>query len=219
MHGMSEEEIELRGTDSPRRSDARGAYSPPWTPDEREILLGAEEKMKEVPSLSNNVIKRLLPKGSYTATVQALAKKWGPVMDVDPLWIVAHCKVESSMQPLAHNESGNAYGLMQIKPATAVDIVRLIKAEGLSKDPRVSPVLKNWKSEPENLFNPELNLMLGAFYLGYLKKKFMTDDHKIVAAAYNQGPGAMRKALREKKLTAPMSHYVASIEAAKREFA
>lgn len=218
MHGMSEEEVELRGTDSPRKSDARG-YSPPWTPDDREILLGAETKVKEVPSLSNNVIKRLLPKGSYTETVKVLAKKWGGIMDVDPLWIVAHCKVESSMQPLAHNESGNAYGLMQIKPATATHIVHLAKAEGLSKDPRVAPVLRNWKGEPENLFNPELNLMLGSIYLSYLKKKFDTEDHKIVAAAYNQGPGAMRKALREKKMTAPMNHYVASIEEAKREFA
>ncbi len=218
MHGMSEEEVELRGTDSPRLSDTRG-FSPPWSPDTAEILLGDEEKPKEVPSLSNDVIKRLLPKGSYTKTVQALAQKWGPIMDVDPLWIAAHCKVESHMQPLAHNTSGDAYGLMQIKPATATDIVRLMRSEGLSKDPRVAPVLKNWKGEAENLFNPELNLMLGAFYLGYLKKKFETDDHKIVAGAYNQGAGAMRMALRKKQMTAPMRHYVASIEEAKRELA
>ena len=154
----------------------------------------------------------------YPETVRALAEKWGPVFGVEPGWVISHAYVESSNRPLVFNPRGNAWGLMQLKPGTAADVVRWMKASGASKDPRVKAVLTAcWRGQGEDLWNPELNLMLGTFYLGFIKRKLEKDfgrgDHEIVAAAYNQGPGAVRKALRSGEFvpSEAMKHYVAKI--------
>lgn len=162
----------------------------------------------------------------YPETVKALAEKWGPIFGIPPGWIRSHAFVESSNRPLAYNERGNAYGLMQLKPGTAEDAVRWLKAAGLSKDPRVKEVLKkSWRGQPEDLLNPEVNAMLGGFYLGYIAKMFNTTDHDLVAAAYNQGPGSVRKALKsaEKRglegpdYTAAHKEYIAKIQSAEQQ--
>jgi soluble lytic murein transglycosylase-like protein len=175
--------------------------------------------MPITPEMTERLAKR-----PYPETVRALAAKWGPVFDVDTSWIVSHCYVESSCNPLDYNPRGNAWGLMQIKPPTAEDIVRWMKATGASKNPRVREVLEtSWRGQGEDLWNPELNVMLGTFYLAYIKrdfeKKFGRGDHEIVAAAYNQGPGAVRKALRSGEFipTGEMRKYIAMIEKAKAE--
>jgi soluble lytic murein transglycosylase-like protein len=173
--------------------------------------------------ITEELTKRLAPGKAYPETVRALAEKWGPILGVEPGWVLAHSYVESSNRPLVHNPRGNAWGLMQIKPGTAADIVRWMKATGASKKPEVAEVLKLWKGEPENLLNPELNLMLGTFYLGYIKRRMEKDfgrgDHEIVAAAYNQGPGAARQALKSGSFapTPAMQHYLAKIAEAKTE--
>lgn len=160
----------------------------------------------------------------YPETVRALAEKWGAILGVEPGWVVSHAYVESSNRPLAFNPRGNAWGLMQLKPGTAEDVVRWMKASGASKDPRVVAVLReSWRGQGEDLRNPELNLMLGTFYLGYIRRKFEKDfgrgDHEVVAAAYNQGPGAVRRAMRsgEFEPTDEMKKYIAKISEAKAE--
>lgn len=173
--------------------------------------------------ITPEITKRLSDK-PYPETVRALAEKWGPIFGVEPGWVIAHAYVESSNRPLVHNPRGNAWGLMQLKPGTAEDAVRWMKAAGLAKDPRVKKVLmSSWRGQGEDLYNPELNLMLGTFYLGYIKRRFEDQfgrgDHEVVAAAYNQGPGAVRKALRsgEFQPTSEMQHYISKIADAKAE--
>lgn len=170
------------------------------------------------------VAKKIERGRAYPETVRALAEKWGPIFGVDPSWIISHCYVESTNRPIPVPQRGPARGLMQIKPPTANDIVRWLKASGLASDPRVSSVLKtSWRGQEEDLENPELNLMLGTFYIGYIKKKLeeqfgeLENIQEIVAAAYNQGPGAVRQALRSGtfKPTPPMNVYISKIEDAK----
>ena len=61
-----------------------------------------------------------------------------------------------------------------------------------------------------------LGLDCGAYYLARIKKSFDTEDHDLVAAAYNHGPGAVRKAIREGYYpNTPMQHYIAKIADAK----
>lgn len=175
-------------------------------------------------AITPEITKRLAPNRPYPETVRALAEKWGPIFGVEPGWIISHAKVESSNRPLVYNPRGNAWGLMQLKPGTAEDAVRWIKGAGMAKDPRVKKVLMtSWRGQGEDLWNPELNLMLGTFYLrkirDHFKEKFGRDDHELVAAAYNQGPGAVRKALRSGDFepTKEMQHYIAKIAEAKSE--
>lgn len=171
--------------------------------------------------VTTDIAKKIAPDKPYPQTVRALAEKWEPIFGLPSGWVISHCYVESSNRPGVYNPRGNAYGLMQIKPGTATDILRWIKAAGLSKDPRVKEVLtKAYTGQPSDLFNPEFNIMLGAFYLGYIKKKceetFGDGSHEVVAASYNQGPGAVRKAKREGYYpNKEMSHYIAKIEEAK----
>ncbi len=153
----------------------------------------------------------------YPETASALAEKWGPLFNVSPGWVRSHIFVESTNRPLAHNKTGGAFGFMQLKVPTATDIVRWMKASGLSKDGRVAATLKRcWRGQGEDLLNPDLNVMLGTFYLGYLKKKFGS-DHDLVSAAYNQGPGALNRALKAQKLTSAMKDYIAKIENAEKQ--
>ena len=165
-----------------------------------------------------------LSKKPYPETVKALAEKWAPVFDVDPEWVISHAFVESSFNPLANNPRGNAWGLMQLKPTTAEDIIRWMRVSGALKNPKIKHVLEvSWRGQGEDLLNPELKVMLGSFYLGYIKRRFEQEfgrgDHEIVAAAYNQGPGAVRRALRSGEFvpTSEMQKYIAAISKAKEE--
>lgn len=168
-------------------------------------------------------------KGEYPETVRELAVKWGQIFGVPPSWIVSHAWVESTNHPRAMNPDGPAWGLMQFKLPTAVDVGNLLRklvkncrgqAESEDCPPtidEVARVLKSWRGRGEDLFHPELAVMFGAFYIRHLMRRLgeAGTDQKIVAAAYNQGRGAVMKALRAGKLTPPMKHYLAKIEEAK----
>lgn len=174
--------------------------------------------------ITPKVAQRIEKGKAYPETVRALAEKWAPIFDVDPSWIISHAYVESTNRPIPVPQNGPARGLMQIKPPTANDIARLLRAVA-KKDKRVRDVLaSSWRGQPEeDLLNPELNLMFGTFYIGYIKRKLeqefgeLEDEQHVVAAAYNQGPGAVRKALRSGtfKPTPPMNVYISKIEDAK----
>jgi soluble lytic murein transglycosylase len=66
----------------------------------------------------------------------------------------------------------NAYGLMQIIPVTALEIAGDLDIEF---------------SKPENLFNAELNINMGTYYLRKLLNRY-DDTIEFALAAYNAGP-------------------------------
>ena len=174
-------------------------------------------KRRPMTPLPPDAAGKIDPKAQYPETARALAAKWGKVFDIPPGWVVSHCYVESTNMPFAYNKNGNAYGIMQIKPGTAGDIVRWLKASKYIANPLVTNTLKLWHGNGKDLFNPELNVMFGTFYLRYIKNKFKTNNQKVVAGAYNQGPGAMARALADGELTEAMNEYIALIEDAKKK--
>lgn len=100
---------------------------------------------------------------------------------LDPAMVFAVTRQESAFVTNAKSSSG-ALGLMQLMPATA----QLVAKKNQMK-------LKGHTS----LFEPATNIRLGAHYL-----KMMLDSHEnhpiLAAAAYNAGPGRIRKWLPEK---------------------
>jgi soluble lytic murein transglycosylase len=90
--------------------------------------------------------------------------------DLDPVMILAVIHVESRFDPRAVSSKG-AMGLMQIRPATAREVAGSLGIELTADD---------------QLFDPELNILLGSGYLRYLVDRF--DDRDTALAAYNAGP-------------------------------
>jgi len=97
---------------------------------------------------------------------------WATAYGVDPLLVLAVTRQESNFLPTAVSSS-DARGLMQLLPSTAKWI-----AESKVKEP----------FSGDRLTDPDFNIRLGTWYLGYLIRLFDSDVAKAVAA-YNGGQG------------------------------
>jgi membrane-bound lytic murein transglycosylase MltF len=107
----------------------------------------------------------------YAGWIRELAEEYR----FDWLRIAAQCFQESGLDPNAVSSSG-AVGLMQLLPATAADMG--------CDDPR----------------DPEQNLRAGVRYLDWLRSSYFDDPEldevdrmDLILAAYNAGPGNVRK--------------------------
>lgn len=98
---------------------------------------------------------------------------------IDPLLLLAVMSVESSYDHRAVSPAG-AEGLMQIMPDTAVWAA-----------PRLG-----LKWGRHRRFDPVLNVRLGSRYLAALDRQF-SGRWELTLTAYNRGPGATRRILRE----------------------
>lgn len=88
---------------------------------------------------------------------------------VKPAVLFAVAETESGFDPQAKSLSG-AIGIMQIMPKTGEWIASVLSVEGYSET---------------LLYDPEINICFGAYYLSYLYSIFHSDW--IVFAAYNAG--------------------------------
>jgi soluble lytic murein transglycosylase len=86
--------------------------------------------------------------------------------DLEPTFVAAVVYTESRFRPDARSHRG-AYGLMQLLPQTA----RFIQERG--------GIEGDWRE-------PETNLRIGTWYLGYLEDRYMGDE-RLMLAAYNSG--------------------------------
>ena len=103
----------------------------------------------------------------YSEYVRVHAQEHG----LDPALVAAVIYQESKFRSDAKSKSG-AIGLMQVRPSTAKGIA--IRTGGhafVTKD----------------LYNPEINIRYGAWYLDNLFAKY--HDERLVLAAYNAGQG------------------------------
>ncbi|PCI37599.1 MAG: hypothetical protein COB50_03575 [Thiotrichales bacterium] len=111
--------------------------------------------------------------------------------DLDPAWILAIAKKESTFNANAASAAG-AIGLMQLLPSTAVM---------LAKNTNIT--LRNI----QDLYNPNINLALGVKYLKQLLRQ--QQQHPILAtAAYNAGPTRVKRWLPAKGTTMPADIWI-----------
>lgn len=96
----------------------------------------------------------------------------------DPMFVTALIITESSFNNKARSHRG-AMGLMQILPRTGV---------ALASEKEMA-----WKGR-STLYNPEVNIALGTFYLNKLENRF--GDLNLALEAYNHGPTRLDKYLK-----------------------
>ncbi len=94
--------------------------------------------------------------------------------DLDPALVAAVILCESSFDPLAESRLG-ARGLMQLMEETASWVAHKLDEDDASYS-------------FDRLYDPETNIRFGAWYLGYLSRRFGGDATKIVCA-YHAGQG------------------------------
>jgi soluble lytic murein transglycosylase len=102
----------------------------------------------------------------YSSIVRAHAQNY----DLNPALLAAVIDQESKFRSDAKSSTG-AIGLMQLQPATAKGIA--IRTGGS-------------KFVLSDLYNPELNVRYGAWYLHHLLQKYGGDE-RVALAAYNAG--------------------------------
>jgi hypothetical protein len=110
-----------------------------------------------------NFARTALNTEAYKSEVELAANEFG----VDAALLRAIIHAESAFNPMAISTKG-AQGLMQLMPATATDLGVV------------------------DAFDAAQNIRGGAQYLAQMLKDF-NGDERLAAAAYNAGPGAVRK--------------------------
>ena len=115
--------------------------------------------------------KPYILKEMYPLYYDNLINRYSDLRNIDKNLVLAVIRAESGYDRRAHSWA-DAYGLMQIIPPTA---------RALALELNVICTI------PENLFDPELNINMGTFYLQKLLKQFQQKP-ELALAAYNAGP-------------------------------
>ncbi len=117
----------------------------------------------------------------YPLEYRELIEKYSDEYDLDPYLVLAVIKVESSFRPDAVSPR-DARGLMQITGKTGEWIAGKLKINNYSKD---------------MLFEPEMNIRIGCWYLSTLYYEF--GDLELMLVAYNAGSGNVSQWLKNNK--------------------
>ncbi|WCN37227.1 lytic transglycosylase domain-containing protein [Aneurinibacillus uraniidurans] len=102
--------------------------------------------------------------------------------NVDPYLIMAVIQIESKFDKKRISKKG-AVGLMQVMPSTA---------DWAIKQAKLSPMASEYLDEPE------VNIMLGTWYISFLYEMFERNPYAVLAA-YNAGPGNVKRWLEQGK--------------------
>lgn len=142
-------------------------------------LQGEYCSLADFHQLANNI--SALRRGISPQRATELAKYiWqaGTRFNCDPTLIAALIQVESSFFNRARSHKG-ALGLMQLRPFVARELARRLET--------------SWDGE-QSLHDPEINILMGTYYLATLIRDF--SDLSTALAAYNCGPSYVRRRLR-----------------------
>lgn len=131
----------------------------------------------------NNAIPIELYRLLYPLYYTDYLQKHTTTYEIDALFVAAMIREESRYNADIVSRSG-AVGLMQIMPATGRELANRLKI------PRFSTKM---------LYNPDVNIQMGAWYMKSLMNQF-DNNHALVAGAYNGGPGRMRRWIEAKKI-------------------
>lgn len=144
----------------------------------RQLLAALAVGLLVVVLLYWRPVGRLFYPFPYRATVERWASEYG----VDARLVAAVARVESGFEPRARSAKG-ARGLMQIMPDTGAWVAERLGLESVAS---------------EDLYDPELNLRLGIWYLAYQVRTF-NGDLALALAAYNGGGTNVRRWLEEER--------------------
>lgn len=138
-----------------------------------QTLMGNTQRPKIVDSDFQNILDAVIENPANTAekpsnqSIDELISKYSEKNGLDEKFVKALIRQESGFQPNAKSHAG-AMGLMQLMPGTAKEL-------GVT-----------------DAFNPEQNIMGGTKYIGNLLKQY-GGNKELALAAYNAGPGAVKK--------------------------
>lgn len=121
------------------------------------------------------IVTMFYPVG-YKNAINKYSKEYG----VDPHLVMSIINVESKYNKDAVSNK-DARGLMQIGPQTGLWAAEILELDNYSES---------------LLFEPEINILIGIWYIDQLKKEF-GDKRDLVLAAYNAGSGNVNKWLEE----------------------
>ncbi|MDP5274449.1 lytic transglycosylase domain-containing protein [Chengkuizengella axinellae] len=130
---------------------------------------------------NHNWLGKLIYPIKYKDEIQEISSDY----NINPLFIAAIIRVESNYKPDLIS-SKNAMGLMQIMPDTAKWITEVKRSSHLNM---------------ETLMDVRVNIDLGTWYLNalyvefkpYLQDKPTKDQISLLSAAYNAGPGNVKR--------------------------
>ena len=131
----------------------------------------------------NNAIPVELYRRLYPLYYTDLLQKHTTRYEIDPLFVAAMIREESRYNADAVSYAG-AIGLMQIMPANGPEFASRLKI------PRFNTKM---------LYNPDINIQMGSWYMKSLMNQF-DNNHALVAGAYNGGPGRMRRWIKAKQI-------------------
>lgn len=120
----------------------------------------------------------------YPLKYEAYVYKYSVQNKLDPYLVFAVIKAESGFDPAALSHK-NARGLMQITEKTGSWAARSLKLEQYTM---------------ENLYDPEVNIRIGCWYMGRLMKEF-NNDVELMIAAYNGGSGNVSDWLKDRNFS------------------
>ena len=131
----------------------------------------------------NNAIPVELYRLLYPLYYTNLLQKHTTKHEIDPLFVAAMIREESRYNADIVSYAG-AIGLMQIMPANGPEFASRLKI------PRFNTKM---------LYNPDINIQIGSWYMKSLMDQF-DNNHALVAGAYNGGPGRMRRWIKAKQI-------------------
>ena len=129
------------------------------------LVLGVFAALILADSLQDRMQRAIHPL-EYEQTIRSASEEYG----MDPALVAAVIHTESRFDPQAQSDQ-NAYGLMQILPATAQAISRQSEIQGDFRE-------------------PETNIQMGVWYLNYLEERYAGSE-RLMLASYNAGEGTV----------------------------
>lgn len=147
-------------------------------------IMEISKAIENDPSLAQIPVLKIVFPEEYSQWVSRESKNTGIAAD----WLRSLIRQESSFRPDVKSPAG-ALGLMQVLPSTGAEVAKDLRIKGFEAS--------------ESLLMPEINIRIGATYLNRLIKNF-NGNLPLALAAYNAGPGRMRRWLSARKDLGPI---------------